>query len=62
MTLDLSFWRVVLLVSIAKSGTWGKRNETWLLHVGTFSDGANTAVSIVIWFLSIQLGVINKGR
>lgn len=62
MVFDLSFWRIVLFVSIARSGTWGKNGDTWLVHVGTFSRDGDTAVQIVLVFLSVQIGFASKNN
>ena len=56
MRIDLSFWRVVLFLNVAKSGTWGKDGDTWLLHVGTFSKEGQTALQVVVLPFSVQLG------
>ena len=58
MKLDLSFWRFVVFVSLSKSFLWGKGNETYLLHIGTITDGENSAIKIVVLPLSIMIGFI----
>ena len=59
MKIDLSFWRFVIIISFAKSLLWGKGEDTYLLHIGTFTNGKNTAVKIVILPLSIMVGFAN---
>ncbi len=56
MKIDLSFWRFVIILSFAKSLLWGKGKDTYLLHVGTFTNGKNTALKIVILPLCIMIG------
>jgi len=55
MKIDLSFWRLVIILSFAKSLLWGKGDETYLLHFGTFTDGKNKAIKIVILPISIMV-------
>jgi hypothetical protein len=56
--LDLSFWRFLIVIQISKSFTWGKYDDTYLLHVGTFTDGKNTAVKVVVLPVLIMAGWI----
>lgn len=58
--LDLSFWRVVIIITFAKTWLWAKHNNLYLFHIGTFTDGVNTALSIVILPLSIKIGIRSK--
>ena len=55
MKVDLSFWRFVIILSFAKSLTWGKNDETYFLHIGLFNDDKNTAFKFI--FLPISLMV-----
>lgn len=48
MKIDLSFWRFVIVLQISKDLTWGKYEDTYLFHVGTFTDGENTALKVVL--------------
>lgn len=59
MKLDLSFWRFVIIISFAKSLLWGKGDDTYFFHFGTFSDGENTALKLVILPLSIMVAITN---
>jgi len=60
MKLDLSFLRFVIIVQLAKSWLWGKGDETYLFHIGTFSDGDNTALKVVVLPVSICFGFIKR--
>ena len=60
MKFDLSFWRFVIIISFAKSFLWGKGNDTYYLHLGTFTDGDNTALKLIILPMSIMIGLIKK--
>lgn len=48
MTIDLSFWRFVIILRISKSLLWGKREDVFWFHIGTFSNDGNTALRIII--------------
>lgn len=56
MSIDLSFWRFVIILSFAKSLLWGKGEDTYLFHVGTFNKGKNTAIKIIILPISLMIG------
>ena len=60
MNLDLSFWRFIVIVAIAKSLLWGKGDETYLLHIGAFTDGKNTAIKVVFLPFAISVGFITN--
>jgi len=60
MKLDLSFWRFVIIVQFAKSLLWSKGEDTYYLHVGSFTSGKNTAVQIVILPISLMVGYAPK--
>jgi hypothetical protein len=54
MKLDLSFWRFVIILSVAKSGLWQKADD-WF-HVGTFGRNNDTAFKIIVLPFSLMLG------
>jgi hypothetical protein len=56
--IDLSFWRFVIQLNFAKSLLWGKGEDTYLFHIGTFSRGSDTAIKIVILPISIMIGFV----
>ena len=56
MRIDLSFWRLVILVDFAKSWIWAKGDDTYFFHVGTFTNGKRTAVRIIFLPCSIAVG------
>ena len=60
MKLDLSFWRFVIIFRFAKSLLWSKGEDTYYLHIGSFTDGKNTAVKIVILPISLMVGYALK--
>jgi len=60
MRLDLSFWRLVIILHFAKSLLWGKGEDTYYFHVGSFTDGKNTAVKIVILPILLMVGYATK--
>ena len=55
-----SIWRFVISLAFAKSLTWGKGEDTYLFHVGTFTDGKQSALKIVILPVSIMIGYARK--
>jgi len=54
---DFSFWRFVVLLNVSKSWTWGKGQDTWLFHIGTFTDGKVTALRIVLFPFNLSVGI-----
>tara|TARA_B110000902_G_C14179747_1_gene540083 strand:- start:434 stop:625 length:192 start_codon:yes stop_codon:yes gene_type:complete len=60
MKVDLSFWRFVVIVAFATSLLWGKDEDTYWFHIGTFTDGENTAVKVLLLPFSLCLGFIKK--
>lgn len=56
MKIDLSFWRFVIILSFARSWLWGKGEDTYLFHIGTFSRENNTALKIIILPASLMVG------
>lgn len=58
MKIDLSFWRFVIILQIAKSGIWYKGEDTYILHVGTFTNGVDTGVKIIFLPFSLMIGVV----
>lgn len=58
MKIDLSFWRFVIILSFAKSLTWGKNDETYFLHIGLFNDDKNTAFKFIFLPVSLMVGFI----
>lgn len=60
MKWDLSFWRFVIIFSIAKTGLWEKNNDAFLFHVGTFSNENNTALRVIVFPFSLMAGFIRK--
>jgi hypothetical protein len=60
MKLDLSFFRFVIIFSIAKTGLWKKNNDVFILHIGTFSNETDTAVRVILFPFSLMLGFIRK--
>ena len=60
MQLDLSFWRLLIILHFAKSLLWSKGEDTYFLHVGSFTNGKNTAVKIVILPISLMIGYVPK--
>lgn len=62
MKIDLSFWRFVIILAFAKSGLWGKANTTYFLHIGTFHNDKNSALSIILLPISLSIGFIKKSE
>lgn len=60
MKIDLSFWRVVIILSIAKSGLWQKADDVYWFHIGTFNRDENTAMKIIILPISLMIGFAGK--
>jgi hypothetical protein len=60
MKLDLSFWRFVIFINFAKSLLWSKGEDTYLFHIGTFTNGKNTAFKLVVLSISIMIGYAPK--
>lgn len=59
--MDLSFWRFVIIIKFSKSLLWGKHEDTYFFHIGTFTDGKNIALKIVILAIAINIGFMKKG-
>lgn len=59
MELNLSFWRVVIILRFAKSLLWGKGIDTYYLHIGSFTNGKDTAVRIIVLPFSLMIGYKN---
>ncbi len=57
MKIDLSFWRFVIIIAFAKSWLWGKGNDVYFFHIGTFTDGKSTAMKIIALPISICFGI-----
>ena len=62
MELDLSFWRFVIILRFAKSLLWSKGDDTYYMHIGSFTDGKNTAIKIVILPISLMFGYALKEK
>ena len=60
MSINLSFWRFAIILSFAKSLLWGKNGGTYYFHIGTFTNGTDTALSIIILPISLSIGFIRK--
>ena len=60
MRLDLSFWRFVIILNFAKSLLWSTGEDTYYFHVGSFTNGKNTAVKIVILPISLRVGYVPR--
>lgn len=56
MSKSFSIGRLVISIGLAKSGLWGKGEDTYLLHIGTFSRDNHTALKIIILPLSLMVG------
>jgi hypothetical protein len=59
-TLDLSFWRMVIILQLATDSLWWKKKkdvkEVYFLHIGSFTDGDSTAIKIIILYLCFSIG------
>tara|TARA_R110002153_G_scaffold107391_2_gene247438 strand:- start:157 stop:351 length:195 start_codon:yes stop_codon:yes gene_type:complete len=62
MRIDLSFWRFVIILHFAKSLLWSKGGDTYIFHVGSFTNGKSTAVQIVILPISLIVGYVLKEK
>lgn len=60
LKLDLSFWRFVIVLQVAKTGLWKKESDVFLVHIGTFSNERDTAFRAVLFPLSLMVGFIRK--
>lgn len=60
MKIDLSFWRVVFFIHLAKSLLWHTDGNLFFFHLGTITDGKNTALNLIILPLSIKVGFATK--
>ena len=60
MNINLSFWRFVIHLDITKSGLWTKGNNTFWFHMGTFTNGKDNALSLIILPLSFKIGFAKK--
>ncbi len=55
--LDLSFWRFIILLHVAKSGLWEKDGDIYFFHVGTFTNGVDKALNIIVLPFSLKIGL-----
>ncbi len=60
MKINFNVWRFVVTIAFAKSMLWGKGDDTYFIHVGTFTDGKNSALKVVILPLSIMIGFAGR--
>jgi len=58
MKIDLSFWRFVIVIGVAKSFLWCKGEDTYLFHIGTFSRNNDTALKIIVLSVSFMIGFV----
>ncbi len=56
MKVDLSFWRFVIHLDFAKTGLWSKNDDVYFLHIGTFTNGIDTGLSIIVLPVSLKIG------
>lgn len=57
LKIDLSIGSFFIQVQLSKSFTWCKGDDHYFLHVGTITDGKNTAVELVFLPVLIFVGV-----
>ena len=62
MKFDFVLWRLYFCFAIAKTGLWAKADDLYLFHVGTFTNGKNTALKVIILPFSLMVGVIKNGN
>ncbi len=61
MNIDLSFWRFVIIINLAKSLLWGKGGDTHFVLIGTFSNGINTGFRVIILPVRVSFGFASRG-
>lgn len=58
MKFNLSFWRFVIILKIAKTGTWAVNDNISLVHIGTITNGRNTAIRLIFIPILLDIGWI----
>tara|TARA_R110000744_G_scaffold170264_1_gene288385 strand:- start:3533 stop:3724 length:192 start_codon:yes stop_codon:yes gene_type:complete len=58
MFLDIDIWRFIITIGFAKSLSWKKGGDAYLVHIGTLrsEDGDEVAVKIIFLPFLILLG------
>jgi hypothetical protein len=62
MHLDISFWKIVLVLSFAKSLLWEKDGEIMLVHIGVASDVEGKALKLIFLPFSIIIGFASPSK
>lgn len=60
--IDMSFWRFVIILNFAKSLVWCKDDDVFLFHIGTFANGKDTAIKIIILPMLLCIGFVKYER
>ena len=58
MNKSFNLWRFIINVGFAKSFLWAKDEDTYFIHIGTFTNGKDTALKIVFLPFSFMVGFI----
>tara|TARA_R110002012_G_C11495184_1_gene596626 strand:+ start:641 stop:832 length:192 start_codon:yes stop_codon:yes gene_type:complete len=56
MFFDLDIWRFIITFGFAKSLTWEKDGDLYLLHIGTISEGDEVAIKIIFLPFLLMVG------
>jgi hypothetical protein len=60
MSIKFNLFRLLITMGIAKSLLWGKDDDTYYLHIGSFTDGRRVAYKIVIGPFLFMVGYAKK--
>lgn len=58
ISLDLSFWRFVIIFYVARTGLWKKDGDVFFFNISTFSRGPLTALRIIFLPFSLAIGYV----
>lgn len=60
MNKTFNIGRLVFNLGIAKSGLWCNDKDTHWFHIGTFTDGKQTALKVIVLPFSLMVGWAGK--
>lgn len=60
MLINLSFWRFILHLQMAKSGLWGHGHDIHFFHIGSFTNGSDRGLKVIILPISLMVGIVRS--
>lgn len=58
--INLSFWRFVIHLNFAKSLLWTKNGDTYIFHIGLFSNGVDTGLKVILLPINLKVGFVRR--